>query len=873
MAALLALRTHQKHPSITPRPPSDTEQRLERGRAYLEGALKRWDVSSAVHVGFEILVPSLLRKLEDEGFAFAFDGRSALMRLNARKTAKLTAADFKQRTTLTHSLEAFVGTVDLGQLSHLLSNGSMMGSPAATAAYLINRTGWDAEAEAYLRLVVKANCGRVPSAFPISSFEVSWVLSTLLAAGYTPADLGPDNVLRLADFLRAQLEDQSGATGFDADDKAKSIYSLRLLGQPASCESMLAAFESPRHFKTYHIESSESFSTDCNVLLALLAVEVPGRHITQISKALDFLFEAWVSGKSSDKWNVELQYSMMLFAEALVRVLEAWDAGGLKGLSIELLRNQLPLATVQMAIRTLSAQAENGSWNSSPEITAYALLTLKSLAALPWVAASFEGRIEAGMTQATEFLQRNEGLWTKPEKNWVEKVAYGFSILSEAYCLAALKAAPSSCAWSDAVTGLCDKPHAGVSKFCGFFSRLPLFKDEPAWRLRASIAEGNMYGPYLRRIMNELDIFPQHAAGKYLAYIPATWTLCNNSRDFGLTAEVLFDMMVLSVLNFQVDKWLEDVTSSDKLSGNFEALRLAVNRVLPNVNLDDGAETAENGTNRFKSDRDAMPDGFRESQKLSNGEHHDMVSKHDVAPNGNGIRGVVSGGNDDAFRLQVETILSRFRNYIVDKTSRAPKSARSRVYQELSIFILAQITHGEDNSRMPKPSESEKSGQQLRVFDYGRKTYFDWVRTTSADHSSCPYSFEFFRCLVSSAGSRAGSDCFPNVMARYLAQDVCRHLATMARQHNDYGSLARDLAENNLNSVNFADFHLAEEVEVETAKRDLLEIADYEYACVGSCLSRLQHVVSVPTWKAVNIFVDVAHLYGQIYIVKDINDS
>lgn len=57
-----------------------------------------------------------------------------------------------------------------------------MASPASTAAYLMNATPWDEEAEMYLRKAVKDGPGKgngaVPSAFPTPIFEISWVRPT-----------------------------------------------------------------------------------------------------------------------------------------------------------------------------------------------------------------------------------------------------------------------------------------------------------------------------------------------------------------------------------------------------------------------------------------------------------------------------------------------------------------------------------------------------------------------------------------------------------------------------------------------------------------------------------------------------------------------
>jgi chaperone required for assembly of F1-ATPase len=73
------------------------------------------------------------------------------MELNAAKvTRRRSALTGSKQTTLTHSLEAFVGTLDYDQVkNHKMPNGSMLVSPSSTAAYLMNTTEWDDKAEAY----------------------------------------------------------------------------------------------------------------------------------------------------------------------------------------------------------------------------------------------------------------------------------------------------------------------------------------------------------------------------------------------------------------------------------------------------------------------------------------------------------------------------------------------------------------------------------------------------------------------------------------------------------------------------------------------------------------------------------------------------
>ena len=178
MAALLALRKLERNPSIVGGPAVlDISERIDQGRAFLESALVSWDVSSTVHVGFEILVPNLINLLHDEGVDFRnFPGYPMLVSLNQQKLAKFQPEllYMQGKTTLIHSLEAFIGHIDFDRVSHHLVNGAMMNSPSSTAAYLMNCSTWDAGAESYLRFVASER-GMIPSAFPTSIFETSWV--------------------------------------------------------------------------------------------------------------------------------------------------------------------------------------------------------------------------------------------------------------------------------------------------------------------------------------------------------------------------------------------------------------------------------------------------------------------------------------------------------------------------------------------------------------------------------------------------------------------------------------------------------------------------------------------------------------------------
>lgn len=185
LGALLALK---KNVNVSNLNIGQEELRCRTSRAvqHLQHELQAWDVSTADHVGFEIVIPSILKLLSEEGIEFDYPGSTQLMALNRAKLSKIPPSIWSKRmqTTLTHSLESFVGQVNFDDLEHLLVYGSMGSSPAATSAYLMYSSKWSLDAESYLRQLV-ANRTRdgifigVPTMFPSTGFETLWVCSPM----------------------------------------------------------------------------------------------------------------------------------------------------------------------------------------------------------------------------------------------------------------------------------------------------------------------------------------------------------------------------------------------------------------------------------------------------------------------------------------------------------------------------------------------------------------------------------------------------------------------------------------------------------------------------------------------------------------------
>lgn len=181
--------------------PEEIVTRVQDGAAFLNEKLQTWDVASCDHVGFEIIIPSMLERLSRQGLTFTFPGQALLAELNKKKLAKIHPAVWsgKVQTTITHSLEAFLGKEAFCGLKGQRIFGGMGSSPASTAAYLMSCSEWDDEAEMYLRTVLRSRwageIGGIPSMYPTTGFEVLWVSQPLSLLSFLL--LTPDRLLQL----------------------------------------------------------------------------------------------------------------------------------------------------------------------------------------------------------------------------------------------------------------------------------------------------------------------------------------------------------------------------------------------------------------------------------------------------------------------------------------------------------------------------------------------------------------------------------------------------------------------------------------------------------------------------------------------------
>lgn len=532
-------------------------------------------------------------------------------------------------------------------------------------------------------------------------------------------------------------------------------------------------------------------------------------------------------------------YSSLLLTEALVDLLVHVQSGVLKGALDQELQSKVFITLFQVGLRTLLQMRDDGSWNHSVEETAYGVLTLSNSKRLSsWF--DLQQPLDSGIERGIAFI-RGHHTESIHLPIWIEKVSYSSSLLTDCYVVAALKAATSPYGSADVNAGL------GISHGFGkgrnvvdLIQQTPMFSETPEWQIRASMVESVLFQPLLRA--RRLDIFPRNGMeeDKYFDIIPLTWTSCNNRHCTFASTAFIYEMMIISFLNYQTDEFME-VVAGAAFRGRASTLRTCIDGIF------------------FPEDRRA--DKF-------NGSH----------------------GSDGTGKIAGSDVLLPLHKFVTHVASHPAVLAanpwdRQCMKRELHAFLHAHVTQNEDNTLFHRRSENGTSKHNLEsrqtqtCHAWGQNTFFQWVRTTSADHTSCPYSFYFVSCWLSSFHLN-GAESFPTVREKYLAAATCRHLASMCRMYNDYGSVARDAAENNLNSVNFPEYDTSGDIE--DKKRALFELAEYERSCLNDAKARLaewshprvdKSTTGAPKARLMDIwqmFCDVTDLYGQIYVVRDI---
>ena len=300
LAALLAICRHITRPYQMKEDPEDLKHRKSRGIYFLETKFASWEFeSSECRSLFRPLASKLLQMLQGEGIEFSFRGKDLI---SQHQKDMVTTQNWKPYEKL--PLKGQSGDTEFVLEGQNKVCGSVMASPASTAAYLMNCSDWDDEAEAYLNHIVSdgdsKGAGGVPAKFPTTTFEVAGVVTTLFENGFGPEALGSNTVTKLIKSLDGCMQLGSGVAGFaphvepDAVNTAKTISALSHLGQDPSPQGLVIRYETHNYFKTYTQNRSPSFVTNCHVLKALLdLLPKNGAQMPQIAKTVNHLCNCW----------------------------------------------------------------------------------------------------------------------------------------------------------------------------------------------------------------------------------------------------------------------------------------------------------------------------------------------------------------------------------------------------------------------------------------------------------------------------------------------------------------------------------------------------------------------------------------------------
>ena len=527
-------------------------------------------------------------------------------------------------------------------------------------------------------------------------------------------------------------------------------------------------------------------------------------------------------------------YSMMLLAQALNHLLFLWDGDHLLGFPDTLLQHRIPVVLCQVLIRTLRSQVSNGSWQNSSEITSYAILTLSSAAHLPWNKL-LKSQINLAIQQGRDFLSKSPESWKLPEYIWVGKVNYGSATVCEAYCLAAMKVSASlRHKWTDRVSNLMQIPAKSVNQMADSLSKLPILSKESGWKLNASIIEGFLFLPQFRNIVGDILRRNELQESKYHDYCVCLSTCISYLDNSFMDSYFLWEMMRVVLFVFELDEYVENFIAPRPVD-DLELVKQTISRLFRDHRL--GVRPTSNGA------------------EINDRAHNNSLKDE-------------------------KDYLGRALSYFLDhpQVQKAHPDDQTSLAQELQAYLLAHIDQSINNHQLSHQQRPGKANTGHTVaFDHPPTNYFTWVHTGAADSVGAPLAFALVVCLL--GAQNGGKPCFLGVQEKYLAQDLCRHFSIFSRLLNDFGSIMRDGDENNLNSVNFPEFHeaIALDEGVDSEKREigiktsLLQLADYERELMDRTMVRLEGMSATKTSKVVRWFVNATDLWGQLSVQRDLS--
>lgn len=513
----------------------------------------------------------------------------------------------------------------------------------------------------------------------------------------------------------------------------------------------------------------------------------------------------------------------MLSVQALMLLLHNVGRGSLPHFPRQLLVTKIIPLLFGTTVETLQKQNDDGSWGSqSCETTAYAILCLSAAAPLP-LCEYISTAIQLAIDNGRAFLLQRIKSWNQPDLVWISKIAYGVGVITEAFTLAAMRISPYGQCFGQIIEDVCHLAKPSLDTIQKI-SQLPFFAGMPHWMACACIVEGYLHLPLFDAARQVVIIHGAVKQPRHFNILPFALMACSRSTGAFLTAEVNLDFMVMCALNYELDHYMEDII------GGFQGVEAhEVEKVVHEIFEEPCLHRPMTSPTECTTEHEES--GTQRSRLLEK------------------IKMTLRPG--------ISWVLSR------PKVLSASKYDQALLRRELKASYMGQITSVYESLSLASSRKPQHSSSPTR------EPYHEWVHTTSSAHGAGPVSFAFLTCLL--GASMNGQDCFHSAEAKYLAQDLSMHLASLARMENDIGSVVRDRKENNLNSVDFPEFDsMATEDDLQERIEQLKRVAAYERECSKVAFARLSGLgVNDKVMKGLKAFCHAVDLFGQIYKMED----
>lgn len=252
----------------------------------------------------------------------------------------------------------------------------------------------------------------------------------------------------------------------------------------------------------------------------------------------------------------------MLMVEAFSTLLQDFETRpDDRYLEAELVQ-KIAVALFQASMRTLFEQRSDGSWEGSPEQTAYAILTLAEARQF-YLCHDFDTQLKLAIQKGSHFL--NTSHIQSLQRLWTSKTSYSVKLVFEAYILAARKKAtamesPQRFGGTLGLSNSLEKTFAHRP----VLQKATVFSTMDDVELRASLVEATLFVPFLQA--GRSAVFPRDsmkvAKEKYLELIPFTWVGSNNRSKYLVPNNLMLDLMFMAQYLFYSDEFFESAVAT-----------------------------------------------------------------------------------------------------------------------------------------------------------------------------------------------------------------------------------------------------------------------------------------------------------------------